>query len=175
MGALSEIVIAPLTAAELGVRYRALCEDPRFANLPGKIEIDRWGKLLIGPADNEHGLLQARLAQCFAALGGRTVSEASVATEAGLLVADVAWLSDARAAALGIETPFPRAPELCVEIVSPSNSRRQLDEKIAAYLAAGAVEVWIVFPKARAIEFHGTQGTLADSAYAVALDSLFAR
>jgi Uma2 family endonuclease len=35
------------------------------------------------------------------------------------------------------------APEICVEILSPSNTAREIDEKIALYFEAGACEVWI--------------------------------
>ena len=36
-------------------------------------------------------------------------------------------------------------PELCVEIVSPSNSREEMRIKTELYLGAGAQEVWIVY------------------------------
>jgi hypothetical protein len=38
---------------------------------------------------------------------------------------------------------FERAPEICVEIVSPSNSRSEITEKRALYFDAGAAEVWV--------------------------------
>ena len=43
----------------------------------------------------------------------------------------------------GETTPYEEAPEICIEIVSPSNSRGEMDEKIKLYLAQGALEVWI--------------------------------
>jgi Putative restriction endonuclease len=36
-----------------------------------------------------------------------------------------------------------RAPEICIEILSPSNTQAEIDEKRALYFDAGAVEVWI--------------------------------
>ena len=47
-------------------------------------------------------------------------------------------------AAYGEITPYMRAPEICVEIISASNAQAEIDEKRGAYLAAGAVEVWLV-------------------------------
>lgn len=41
-------------------------------------------------------------------------------------------------------TPLPNAPEVCVEVLSPSNTAPEMSEKVAAYLDAGAIEVWIV-------------------------------
>jgi hypothetical protein len=35
-----EVVEAPLSSEALGERYRAICEDPCYANVPGKIELD---------------------------------------------------------------------------------------------------------------------------------------
>ena len=54
MGKVQELIEQPLTSEELAVRYRALCEDPCFANVPGKIEVDVWGRLLMSPASNYH-------------------------------------------------------------------------------------------------------------------------
>lgn len=38
---------------------------------------------------------------------------------------------------------FPRAPEICVEVLSPANSDAEMREKTALYFDAGAEEVWI--------------------------------
>jgi hypothetical protein len=46
-----------------------------------------------------------------------------VSTAHGVLVADVAWCSDAFIHFMqtnGAETPFCRAPAICIEIASPS-------------------------------------------------------
>lgn len=173
MGAIDEIIEAPLSPQALGARFRELCDDPRFANLPGKIELDVWGRIVMSPASNLHGLLQMRLGQRLAPLGGQAFAEASVLTPSGVLVADVAWGSAELVRAHRAETPFTRAPELCIEVVSPSNARKELEEKIAAYLAAGAKEVWIVLPKSQRVEVFGTDGPLASTAYAVDLAGLF--
>lgn len=170
---MQELIEAPLSAEELAVRYRALCDDPCFANVPGKVEIDVWGRLLMSPASNYHSALQTTLSGKLAALGGRAFVEASVLTPAGVLVADVAWASDEFMRLRGFETPYTRAPELCIEVVSPSNSRKELREKVAAYLEAGAAEVWIVFPQSKRFEFHGRQGPLSLSQYAVDLTDVF--
>jgi len=36
-----------------------------------------------------------------------------------------------------------RAPEICIEVLSPSNSQLQMAEKRALYFEAGASEFWI--------------------------------
>jgi Uma2 family endonuclease len=170
----SEVVEQPLSRDELGARYRELCDDRRFENVPGKIEIDSWGRLLMSPATNYHGTLQLQLGhRLLMALGGKALVEASVLTPDRVIVADVAWASSDFIGRHGFETPFSNAPEICVEVVSPSNSRPELNEKRAAYLAAGAVEVWIAYPRSKRLEFFGARGMLAVSAFAVDLAGLF--
>ena len=44
----------------------------------------------------------------------------------------------------GGESALRTAPELCVEVLSPTNTPAEISEKVAAYLAAGAREVWVV-------------------------------
>ena len=168
-----EIVEAPLSLDELAMRYRALCDDPCYANVPGKIELDAWGRMVMSPASNYHSAVQAALIGKLAALGGRVFVEASVVTTTGVQVADVAWASNEFMRLHQFETPYTRAPELCIEVVSPSNSRKEMREKVAGYLEAGAIEVWIVFPQSRRFEFHGRKGSLPGSQYAVDLTGVF--
>lgn len=173
MGAIPEVIEEPLTYEALAEKYRELCADPRFANLPGKIELDLWGRILMSPASNYHGVLQGRLIQKLLPLGGQAIAEASVVTSIGLLVTDVAWASAVFMRAHETETPFTRAPELCIEIASPSNSLKELHEKMDAYLAAGASEAWIVFPQSRRVEVFGKGGPIPRSGFAVELSGLF--
>jgi Uma2 family endonuclease len=168
-----EVVETPLSSQALGERYRAICEDPCYANVPGKIELDVWGRMLMSPASNYHSALQLELGSRLKAMGGRAFTEASVVTPAGVLVADVAWASDEFMRAHEFETPYTEAPDVCVEIVSPANSRKELSEKVDAYLAAGAREIWFVYPKSKRCEFYGPGGLLPRSAYAVELGNLF--
>jgi Uma2 family endonuclease len=168
-----DVIEAPLSREELAVRYRELCDDIRFSNLPGKIEIDVWGRLVMSPASNYHGTLQTRLAKRLEALGGQAQVEASVLTPAGVLVADVAWKSADFVQQHAFQTPYDQAPDVCVEVTSPSNSAKELQEKVAAYLAAGAHEVWLVYPRSKRFQFYGKQGLIHRSDYVVDLAGFF--
>lgn len=168
-----ELIEAPLTQDELGARYRALCDNPLYANVPGKIEVDVWGRMVMSPPSNYHSMVQGRLLSRLNGLGGEASPETSVLTTAGVLVADVAWKSAEFIRRHKFETPYTKAPELCIEIVSPSNSVKEMKEKVAAYLAAGAREVWIVYPQSKRWEFHRPEGLMQSSAYAVDLAGLF--
>jgi len=168
-----EIIESPLSAEDLAARYRALCDDPLYANVPGKIELDLWGRMVMSPPGVYHGMIQGRLCQRLAALGSETFGEVPIATALGLFVPDVAWASPEFIGAHGGESPFMRAPELCIEVASPSNSRKEMREKIGAYVAAGAEEVWIVYLQTKRCEFHGKEGLLQRSRFAVDLAGLF--
>lgn len=173
METLQELIEAPLSSEELAARYRALCDDPCYANVPGKIELDTWGRLVMTPPSYYHGVVQGRLCRILAELGGESSVEAPIATAMGLFVADVAWASPQFVSARRGETPLMSAPELCIEVVSPSNSVKEVQEKIAAYIAAGAQEAWIVYPQSKRCEFYGRQGPLERSRFDVDLSHLF--
>ena len=127
-------------------RWGELCRDPSLDDLPYKIELNAFGKIEMSPASNRHGRLQAELSfQLRQQLsGGTVISECSLFTTIGIRVADVVWASAEFMAGYGEITPYMHAPEICVEIASPSNPRGEIEEKTRAYLEAGAREVWIV-------------------------------
>jgi Uma2 family endonuclease len=169
-----ELIESPLSGEELAVRYRALCDDPCFANVPGKIELDTWGRMVMSPPpSNYHGALQVALTAKLAALAGRVFVECCILTSTGVFVTDVAWASTDFIHSHGFETPYTQAPEICIEVISPSNSRHEMDEKKHAYLAAGAEEVWLVYPKSKRVEFYTKQGVVQSSRYPVDLTGLF--
>jgi Uma2 family endonuclease len=174
MTAPQELIEAPLSPEELAAKYGELCDDPSFANVQGKIEIDLWGRLLMSPPPRPyHGRMQIKLSDKLAQLGGERTVEAAIATPLGLFVADLAWSSQKSPPGSEREPALMRAPEICIEVVSPSNSRKEMNEKIAAYLAAGAQEVWIVYPRSKRIEVHDKQGLIERSRFAVDLTDLF--
>ena len=158
------------TAEALAIRWAEILRDPSLRDLPYKIELNARGKIEMSPASNRHALLQAYLAAELARqlAGGRPLTECSVLTEIGVRVPDVACASAGFLAAHVDSTPFPIAPELCVEITSPSNSAEEIQEKIQAYLAAGASEVWIVGEDGT-IEYHGRGGKQDRSSFNVSI------
>jgi Uma2 family endonuclease len=127
------------------MNWQEVCADPTLQDLPYKIELNRLGQIVMSPASNEHGRLQTRIAARLLNLmdGGEVISECSIDTEDGTKVADVAWGSTEFFAHHGLVTPLPAAPQICVEIISPSNSNEEIQGKISLYLDAGASEVWL--------------------------------
>ena len=130
----------------LALRWAELCNDPLLRDLPGKVELNIYGVIEMSPASNRHGMKQADIARALADQlpAGAAMVECSIATTEGVRVPDVAWASDEFIARHGVVTPFPSAPEICVEVRSPSNTDAEMAFKTQLFLAAGAVEVWIV-------------------------------
>ncbi len=76
------------------------------------------------------------------------------------LVPDVSYVSDARLAGLeghDLEAP-PFSPDVAVEILSPGDRARNLEHKIAVYLATGTALVIVVDPRDRSVRLHDTRG-----------------
>jgi Uma2 family endonuclease len=90
-----------------------------------------------------------------------------------LFAADITWASEAFVRTHAGEVALQQAPELCIEVVSPSNSRKKLTEKRDAYLASGAREVWVIYPKSKRREIYGPEGRMEHSAFPVDLSNLF--
>ena len=51
------------------------------------------------------------------------------------------------------------APDIVIEVLSPSNRPQEMRDKTSDYFNAGALRVWIVDPEARAIVIHKADGT----------------
>ena len=59
---------------------------------------------------------------------------------------------------------FPEgAPDLAVEIISPSNTPREMDRRISDFFAAGSTRVWVVYPEDREVYVHGLTGVVRRS------------
>ena len=118
--------------------------NPYLKDLPFKIELNRAGKIEMSPASNLRGKVQIEISrELDKRRSGVVIAECSIQTTNGVRVADVAWLTTAQYKAFGEETPYPTAPDICVEIMSPSNTWAEMHMKASLYLEAGAKEVWI--------------------------------
>lgn len=145
--------------------WQDVLEDESLQDLPYKIELSERGVIEMSPATNTHGMYQAAILDLLRDLTreGARFPECSIETRKGVKVADVVWLSSAFRAQYGRVTPYPEAPELCMEIVSPSNTDEAIREKIALYLERGAREVWTCDLEGR-VAFFEAAGSLEASA-----------
>ncbi len=51
------------------------------------------------------------------------------------------------------------APDLAVEVVSPTNTPREIDQRVSDYFSAGCKRVWLVYPEHREVYIHGLAGS----------------
>ena len=120
------------------------CNDKCLQNLPYKIELNRHGKIIMSPTRNQHGFYQGEIAHLLKKLlpHGRVIVECAVDTTEGTYVADAAWSSPERFKIIKDEFSCSIAPEICVEVWSPSNSPEEMEMKKRLYFDKGALEFW---------------------------------
>jgi Uma2 family endonuclease len=119
----------------------------------------------MAPAGYEHGLIanrisarlftyveQHRLGQVPAAETGFTISR----NPDTVLAPDVAFVRAERAA--DTRGFFAGAPDVAIEVVSPSDRYTEVAAKTRTYLRAGTLAVVIVDPEARIVEVHRPSG-----------------
>ncbi|MGE0085273.1 MAG: Uma2 family endonuclease [Desulfococcaceae bacterium] len=146
------------------MNWTAICENSVLKDLPFKIQTDRWGNIVMSPAGNEHGMYQAKIVALLSRMTekGSAISECSVQTKEGVKVADAAWMSDEFIRRNMGKAPFAEAPEICVEILVPCNTKAEMDEKKELYFARGAREFWVCDGEGN-MNFHKNTGMISRS------------
>lgn len=154
----------------LALRWAELCADPRWHDLGGKLELNGMGVIEMSPASNRHGIRQAAIAYDLTVQlpHGSAIVECSVFTTDGVRVPDIAWASNSFLALHSDLAPFAGAPEICVEVRSPSNTDAEMAYKTRLLLEAGAHEVWIV-SEAGDWQVFTNQGQQAATRFGVSL------
>lgn len=141
-------------------RWAEVLTDPELARFEGRVETDRHGHIIMSPPPApSHGSFQSEIAYLLRSLmdHGRVITECPISTADGVKAADVAWASPRLMDELGRRVCFPRAPEICVEVISPGNTAAEIQEKTALYFDAGAKEVWTC-AESGAMSFFAARG-----------------
>ena len=125
--------------------WAEVCADRSLHDLPYKIETNRYGHIVMSPARIDHSFYQGRITCLLDQLlpQGVTLTESAVETPEGAKVPDVAWCSKALFAKIKGQVSATVAPEICVEVLSWSNSHEEMAEKRQLYFNAGAQEFWM--------------------------------
>lgn len=119
---------------------------------------------MMSPAGWRHGRIVHRLE----VLLGRYIEENKLGeafgAETGFLISrdpdtvrapDIAFIAqDNLPTKEPAEAYWPGAPDLVVEVLSPNDKTGEIDEKIQAWLAAGAKLVWVVDPQLQSVSIH---------------------
>src|SRR6267154_770672 len=114
------------------MNWAEICEDKLLASLPYRIESDRWGNIVMSPPPrSRHAEYQGEIAALLRQkmTGGLSMPECPILTEEGVKAADVAWVSHQRRASRQNDPVYLIAPEICVEVLSPSNIEGELQER----------------------------------------------
>lgn len=146
------------------MNWQEVCEHPALQNLPFKIELNAQGQVVMSPVKVYHSAFQGEISHLLRVLmkTGRTLVECAVETPLGIKVADVAWVSTERFAIIKSESACSIAPEICIEVLSSSNTLAEIKEKAHLYFSQGALEVWSC-DEGGNMRFFEQQGELKNS------------
>src|SRR5690349_12905167 len=130
----------------------ALLSEEEFLQLPdepGKQELIEGELIVLPPAKHSHDAL----AKLIAALLETVVPRSRVWVETAYRLSSKGWLKPDVSVSWPeqvIENDWKQgAPMLAIEIASRGNTPEELERKRVLYLAHGAAEVWIIYPKTR--------------------------
>lgn len=130
-----------------------------FERLPDdglRHELDEGELISMPPASDEHGDVGAEIVTLLRTFAkkhslGRvyTLDTGFILGEDTVRAPDVAFVRKERAALR--RAFFEGAPDLAVEVFSPSDSVPQLMRKVQQYLRAGSHTVWVVYPETKQV------------------------
>lgn len=72
---------------------------------------------------------------------------------------DISFISNDRAFATKDGQYFSKAPELAIEVISPSEKAGHLQRKLNLLFDGGSRAVWVVYPDSRTVVVHSPDGT----------------
>ena len=152
---------------ELVRRWTRLGAEP---DNPDRYELDEFGELIVSPRPTTaHQRVDERSPGLLRRIwyGGGSRSRCIRIAASGY--PDVVWMAPERWALCNDQTPLQTVPDVCVEVVSPSNTREEILMKVGAYLRGGAREAIVVGLKGD-VEFFGPGGKLEASALGIRLE-----
>ena len=139
----------------------------QYRELPDREDVIQelhWGMVVtLSHPKMKHAKVQSRLARLLRPKAEHLgVVETEVAFRAlpeyDLRGADVAFVSQARWDSTDDNDNLHGSPELVIEVLSPSNTRAEINEKAVLCLSSGAQEFWVVDPKGEIISVTRQDG-----------------
>lgn len=116
---------------------------------------------ILPPPKSRHTIIADRIYRALmpaeAAAGARTFPEAGYklsTNPSSWVQPDVSMLRNERRKQIEPDGYFLGAPDLAVEVVSPSESASDLNRKVDLLLQSGSLAVWVVYPRQRKVHVH---------------------
>ena len=130
-----------------------------------QIELDEGELITMPPAGMDHGHLEIELGRLLSAFVQRNGLGRVYSGDTGFRLTpdtvrspDIAFVRKDRVPEVHRSGFGKGAPDLAVEIHSPSDCTRQLMPKVRQYLAAGCHTVWIVNPERKEVDVFEASG-----------------
>ena len=144
--------------------WQEVCEHKSLQNLPFKIELNKEGQIMMSPVQVYHSAFQGKIGSVLDRLtNGHILTECAIKTHQGTKVADVAWASNKRFETILYESECSVAPEICIEILSASNTVKEIEVKKKLYFKNGCEEVWLCYKDGK-MKFYNFKGEIEKSA-----------
>lgn len=135
---------------------------PLFESGDGWYELVEGEVIAVSPGMFEHNRVRDRLLHQLMTFLESHKSGTAVAEQPFHLFGNTVRFPDVAFISAGREIPprdFPQGgPDLAIEVISPSNTLREMDQKVSGYFAAGCKRVWVVYPEEREVYIHGLRG-----------------
>ena len=154
------------------MNWQEVCQIPYLQHIPFKVELEEGGRLLMSPVSLQHVKLQSKIQSLLSTLlkGGEVFCEFPLQItkpedtgEETIKIPDVVWISYKRIKKIpkrSFASPIP--PEICVEVLSPRNTSKEMLEKQRVYFEKGALEFWVCDNNGN-MDFYNKEGQLKHS------------
>lgn len=136
----------------------------RMDDKPGRYDLIRGELFHMPPAGGEHGELEILIALELGGFVRKHQLGRSFGSSAGftlfrepdtVLSPDFAFVRTDRLPPREQRVGFvPVAPDLVVEIISPSERAGMITRKVSEYLSAGVLAIWLIHPGRRSVTIH---------------------
>jgi Uma2 family endonuclease len=133
----------------------------------GCCELVRGELVMMSPAGFDHGWIGQRLGARLSVFVEGSRLGVVTGSDTGFVLArdpdtvrapDVAFISAARVPDSPTPGFFEGAPDLAVEVLSPSDRASDLLDKVQEWLAAGCRAVWVVDPQKKTVSIYQSRG-----------------
>ena len=143
---------------------KTLLTVEQFEQLPDdgmRHELDEGELIAVPPTFGLHGKVQGEICSILRnfirprSLGLVFVETGFRLNRDTVRAPDVSLIRLERASILDLESRFECAPDLAVEVISPSETASEIAHKVKQYLQAGSA-VWVVYPDDRTVHVFET-------------------